>query len=330
MSNLSAGESIALKRRIEEIDLAGKRLDIVLVHLYPVISRHFAQALISEGFVYVNKEKALRKSTRLKYGDMIELLEYKKGCEEQPAPKKINLRILYNDDDIFAVDKPSGLTVHPGGGNYQDTLVNALLYYKERFNLSLSDIQGIDRAGIVHRLDKDTSGVMIIAKNNDSHRKLQHLFRERKVKKEYIALTYGEMKKDTYDVDIPVGRDKKNRLIFSPRSENPKEALTKIRVFTRFNGYSLIKAHPLTGRTHQIRVHLKELGHPVVGDIIYSQKKTGKILNLFAGDKTNPRLMLHSFKILFPHPYKNDIIIIKANVPSDFRKCFRILRTYNG
>jgi 23S rRNA pseudouridine1911/1915/1917 synthase len=311
-------------------ELSGLRLDIALSEMDPGISRNFAQYLIISGYVFVNGRQEIRKSQRLNAEDIVEVLEYEKKSDAVPLPKKAELNILYQDEFLLVIDKPSGLTVHPGSGNTQDTLVNALLYYREMFSIRLSDMQGISRCGIVHRLDKDTSGAMLIAKENEAHLKLQGLFKERRVKKEYLAVVWGEIMPNELIIDSPIGRHPKNRLKFSSKSSFPKDAFTKVRVFSRFNGFSLIKAYPLTGRTHQIRVHMKEAGFPIVGDKVYSAKRTQSMEKYFARNSTVLRLMLHSQRILFPHPFKSDILIISSPVPADYRECLRVLRHYNG
>lgn len=313
-------------------EFADKRLDQFLSTVEQGISRHLSQKLIKEGFVFVNDKKNLNKSYKLKKGDWVVLYGFGGYFPpaEQLCEKPMSIEFLYDDEHLFAIDKPAGLTVHPGSGNRQDTLVNALLYYKNRFDLKLSNIQGDERWGIVHRLDKDTSGVMLLAKTNDSHSKLQALFKDRQVQKQYLAVVHGNLKNDKYLIDIPLGRDKSNRKKISSNSANPKKALSEVSVCKRGSNYSFIKVFPHTGRTHQIRAHLKEIKHPVVGDVLYSGKNYNILSRYFVRQNARLRLMLHSFKILFAHPCKCGNIEIKSRLPCDFINCYKQLRKYYG
>lgn len=308
---------------------AGKRLDSFLPLLDNSISRHFAQSLIKNGAVFVNGKKMDRKSYRLMVSDIIELADYDHKADEKIIPRDIKLNIIHQDDDIIAIDKPSGMPVHPGSGNTDNTLVHTLLFHSRKEKWTLSDLQGEERSGIVHRLDMETSGVLIIAKNNDIHKRLQDLFRERNVHKEYFAVVYGNLKNDEYELNSPLGRDRRNRLKISSNTHKPKEAFTRIIVIKRINGFSFIKAYPLTGRTHQIRVHLKEINHPIVGDELYASKKTMNLQKFFNRQNSRMRLMLHSFKILFTHPVKGAIMSYRSNLPSDFINCWRLLKQYH-
>ncbi|MFH1964887.1 MAG: RluA family pseudouridine synthase [Acidobacteriota bacterium] len=306
---------------IDELD-AGKRLDSFLSEHIQEISRSTAQKWISSGDVQVNR--APRKSSyTLQDGDLVSI----KAPEPAPLeliPEKMDLDILYEDDDLLAVHKPAGLIVHPGAGNPSGTLANGLLYYLRE--ASRSDTL---RPGIVHRLDKDTSGVLVVAKNDYIHDCLSSQFRERKVKKIYIALVFGQVEPESGEIDIPIGRDKKSRTRISPRSVKPRDALTLYRVLEYFSAFTLLKAYPKTGRTHQIRVHFQTKGHPIVGDETYG---FATFLNRISNTrhrkavKDMNRLFLHSASLSVHHPRTDKPLTFTAPLPEELVKLTDFLR----
>lgn len=279
------------------------RLDLFLSDELEGISRSSIQKLIKYGNVTVNN--TLKKSSyNLKEGDMVLV----KIPEEKPIkilPENIPLDILYEDDDIILVNKPQDMVVHPAPGNYSKTLVNALFYHIEE----LSMVNGLIRAGIVHRLDKDTSGLLIIAKNENSHEKLVNQFKNRTVLKEYITLVFNDVRKDGI-INEPIGRNPKNRKKMAV-IPNGKEAVTTYEVLKRYNKYTLLKVGLKTGRTHQIRVHMAHINHPIVGDPIYSRGKNEFNINM---------QLLHAYKIGFIHPKTNEYMEFKQDVPKEFKE----------
>lgn len=217
-------------------------------------------------------------------------------------PANIPLDIIYEDEYLLVINKKSGMVVHPAPGNYEKTLVNALLY---KYKLSNHQI----RPGIVHRLDKDTSGLMLVAKDDDTHEKLSKLIKDKIVKRYYLALVEGTFNHQTGTIDAPIGRDLKNREKMTVTSLNSKQAITHFKVLERFLNHTLIECQLETGRTHQIRVHLSYINHPVVGDALYGKK----IKNSDFGQ------LLHSYKIKFPHPQTNQLLEFEIKLPQEFQ-----------
>lgn len=278
------------------------RLDFFLSEELEGISRSSIQKLIKNGNITVNN--TLKKSSYvLKSGDevIVNILEAK---PIEILPKNIPLDVLYEDDHIAMVSKPQSMVVHPAPGNYSNTLVNALLFHMDRLSME----NGIIRAGIVHRLDKDTSGLLVIAKNEQAHIELANQFKDRTILKEYIALVHNNVKEDGI-INKPIGRNPKDRKKMAVVS-NGKEAITTYQVLERYNKYTLLKVGLKTGRTHQIRVHMAQMNHPIVGDPVYSNGK-----NEFKIDKQ----LLHAYKIGFIHPKTKEYMEFEKEVPEDFR-----------
>lgn len=250
-----------------EVDKVDVRIDKYL-SLVTGYSRELITKMINDEFVLVN-ERCVKPSYKVKLNDVIYLDDSYK-IEQDIKPQKIDLEILYEDDDIMVINKPSGLVVHPGNGNSDNTLVNALMYHSNE----LSDLGGSERVGIVHRLDKDTSGLMLACKTNKSHEILSDDFKNKRVTREYYALLIGEFKTDTAFIDAPIGRSKTN---FNKMevTENGKSARTHLKVIKRYKGYTLVSLILETGRTHQIRVHFKYINHPVYGDPLYARETEG-------------------------------------------------------
>jgi 23S rRNA pseudouridine1911/1915/1917 synthase len=294
-----------------------KRLDKFLVENFPEKSRSYITKLIKDEFVLCNGSNT-KASYKLKLDDSISVA-FPKLKDSSLEPFDIPLVFFYEDDYMAVIEKPPMIPVHTGAGINTPTLVNGLLFHCK----NLSGIGGVLRPGIVHRLDKETSGVMIVAKNDYAHNRLSNQFKERKVKKSYFAIVYGVPDKDEGIIDFEIGRDKNNRVKISNNSRSLRKAETRWRISRRFNNYSLIEAFPLTGRTHQIRVHLDLIGHPVVGDKVYGKGFAGS-LDLELKKVTN-RHLLHAGSIEFAHPASGEIMKITSEIPDDFNKFIDVL-----
>lgn len=287
----------------------GKRIDKYLGE-NTEYTRSKIQKMIENKNVTVNG-KEVKSSYILKENDMVEITEYIE--ETDILPENIPLDIYYEDDDLIVVNKPSGMVVHPAPGNYTGTLVNALLYHTN----NLSSVNTNIRPGIVHRIDADTSGLLLVAKNDKSHNILAEAIQKKEVKREYIALVSGVINEDTATIDAPIGRDSNNRKKMCVTGNNSKEAVTHIRVLERYKNATLIKCKLETGRTHQIRVHLNYIGHPIVNDPVYGHKK------LFDSDFGQ---MLHAEKIGFVHPTTKEYIEFTSPVPKRFNEILNIYK----
>ena len=265
-------------------------------------SRNLILNLIKNGDILVNGSK-IKPSYKVKCGDEITINNVKTDTKDITL-WDYPLDIVYEDDDIIIVNKPSGMVVHPGNGNKDHTLVNALKSYTDK----LSDING-ERLGIVHRIDKDTSGLIIVAKTNKAHEILGQYFKEHSIKREYIALLCGIFPHDTATIDAPIGRDEKNRLRMTVTPNNSKRAVTHLEVLKRYKaGFTLVKARLETGRTHQIRVHTKYIGYPVYNDPVYANKSIGDFGQF-----------LHSYSMEFIHPITKEKMYFKRDVPKYFQ-----------
>ncbi len=285
------------------------RLDAYLARELNELSRSYAQKLIKDGLVLVN---GLTKKPRyqVKDGDYI-IVQIPKPKELEVIAEDIAIDIVYEDEDIVIVNKARGMVVHPAPGHYTKTLVNALLFHID----NLSSFNGMIRPGIVHRLDKDTTGLLIIAKNDRAHKFLFDKLKDRDIEREYIAITYGEIQGEGGVINAPIGRDPKNRKKMAINYKNGKEAITNYKVLNRHNGYSLVQANLETGRTHQIRVHLAHIKHPIVGDPIYSNRKED---NKYEGQ------LLHARRIGFVHPRTREYIEFETDIPNSFLKIMDI------
>ncbi|MBR5270904.1 MAG: RluA family pseudouridine synthase, partial [Clostridia bacterium] len=252
------------------------------------ISRSFAAKLCDEGNIIING-KCVQKKQALNVGDVIEItLPEPKSIDAKP--ENIPLNIVYEDNDVVVINKPQGMVVHPAPGHEGGTLVNALLYH---CGDSLSAINGVVRPGIVHRIDKDTSGLLVVAKNNDSHMFLADQLKDRKALRRYYALVNGNISEDKLTIDKPIARHPKDRKKMTITEKNSRNAVTHYTVLERFDKYTLVKCRLETGRTHQIRVHMSKKGHPIVGDKTYGRKKEEFTLN---------GQLLHAFKVGYIHP----------------------------
>lgn len=286
------------------------RLDKYLSSIITDKSRSFIQGLIEKENVIVNGKK-VKSNHKVKKGDIVEV-----NIEEPEMlnvePENIPIDIMYEDKDVIVVNKPQGMVVHPGPGNYNGTLVNALLYHCS----DLSSINGVIRPGIVHRIDKDTSGVLVIAKNDEAHNKLSDQLKEHSMKREYYAIVEGRLKNDNGIINKPIGRNKKDRLKMGI-VEDGKHAVTHYYVLERYNGYTLVKCVLETGRTHQIRVHMASIGFPLVGDPLYGFKK--QKFNLQGQ-------VLHAKTLGFIHPSTNEYMEFNSELPEYFKKLVEKLR----
>ena len=299
----------------------GKRLDAFLSE-YAEVSRSAAAKMIEDGLATVNG-KAQPKKYAVKPSDVIDFTspEIK---EAEALPENIPLDVVYEDGDIIVINKPKGMVVHPAPGNYSGTLVNALLYHCRD---SLSGIGGVIRPGIVHRIDKDTSGLLVVAKNDESHAALSEELKYHGIEREYRALVSGGFKEDSGTVNYPIGRhpvDRKKQAVILDGSGNAREAITHYRVLERFGGISYLALKLETGRTHQIRVHMSYTGHALLGDEIYQKNKT-------QFEKRHPSLFkgqaLHAKKLTLTHPKTKERMTFECELPLEFQKAVELLRS---
>ncbi|MCM1053717.1 MAG: RluA family pseudouridine synthase [Ruminococcus sp.] len=267
-------------------------------------SREFIQKLIDNELITVNNKK-IKASFKLSLEDIIEFNPEELVEEKTIKPVKMALDIVYEDDYLMVVNKPSGLVVHPGNGNYNNTLVNGLMYYTS----NLSNIGEEFRPGIVHRIDKDTSGLLLIAKTNKAHEILADDFKNKRIKREYLALLNGVFKSSSATIDAPIGRDKQNREKMTVTEVNSKNAVTHIKVLKRYEKNTLVSCILETGRTHQIRVHMAYIGYPVHNDPVYSKDNA-----------TSFGQFLHSYKMTFIHPITKEELTLTCPVPEYFEE----------
>jgi 23S rRNA pseudouridine1911/1915/1917 synthase len=295
---------------------AGVRLDTLITSLLPEVSRNRAQKLIGAGMVTVNDRAPLKRYV----ARPSDILRITIPSPEEPVfeAEDIPLKVLYEDDELMAVLKPPGMVIHPAPGHRSGTLINALLHRSPL----LSSVGGPGRPGIVHRLDKDTSGIVIVAKTDTAHRRVASLFARRAVSKTYLAAAAGSFRREEGTWDTPIGRDRKDRKKISSRTGRPRAAVTHWRLLSRLDGASLLEMRPETGRTHQIRVHLAESGHPVLGDVIYGPKpRAGSAYHrTSARYGFGERLALHAWKLRFRHPATGEALSLEAPLPQVFRK----------
>jgi len=292
-----------LKEFIIDIEYANVRLDKAIANKYEDLSRTIIQKLIEDEKVWVN-EKLAKASYKTAIGDVVKIEEVKPkeiSLEAQDIP----LDIIYEDTDIIVVNKQKGLVVHPANGNPDGTLVNAIMAICKD---SLSGIGGEIRPGIVHRLDKDTSGLIIIAKNDKAHINLSEQIKNREVKKTYLALVRGAINENEATIDMPIGRSTKDRKKMAV-TKTGKNAITHFKVLNRYEKYTYVEVKIETGRTHQIRVHMSEIGYPIVGDEVYSNGK-----NPFGVTGQ----MLHAARLTFKHPITNEELNLEAPLPEYF------------
>lgn len=287
-----------------------ERLDKYLAQEITSVSRSRIQQLIVEGLVTVNGVP-VKASYRVQQGDAI-LVRIPPTEEVELVPQRIPLRIVYEDEDLVVVDKPAGMVVHPAHGHQEGTLVNALLAHYPDLPVDEGN-----RPGIVHRLDKDTSGLIIVAKNDDARDNLRRQFKERQVEKLYLALVEGNVEPGRGMIDAPIGRDAKRRKRMAVVRKGGREAVTQYQVLEYLGDYTLLEVRPLTGRTHQVRVHLSFIGHPVVGDAVYGYRKQRLGLK---------RQFLHAQRLGFHLPSSGEYVTVTADLPQDLREVLDRLR----
>ncbi len=289
-----------------------ERLDKSLSDLTDdTVSRSYLQKLIKEKQVFVN-EKAQKASYRLKTGDQVSFI-IPDQVQPDIIPEDMDLDILYEDRDVIVVNKPKNMVVHPAAGHFSHTLVNGLMYHCKD---SLSGINGVLRPGIVHRIDKDTTGSIIACKNDNAHIKIADQLKEHSITRRYRAICYGVVKDDTGTINAPIGRDEKDRKKMSI-TQNGKQAVTHYKVLERFKEYTYIECQLETGRTHQIRVHMASIGHPLLGDEVYSSRKWPHATN---------GQTLHAYILGFIHPVSGEYIETTAPIPEYFNAILDKLR----
>lgn len=296
-------------------DQSGERLDAFLSRACDGMSRSAAQKLITEGNVLLNGKSA-KKNDRLTPGDEIQLT-IPEPKEIDIAPRNIPLNIVYEDEDVAVINKPKGLVVHPAAGHQDDTLVNGLLY---AMGDSLSGINGELRPGIVHRIDKDTSGLLAIAKNDLAHTVLASQLKDHSMARTYDAIVCGSFREDSGTVDAPIGRHPSDRKKMCVTQRNSKPAVTHWEVVARYRGYTHIRCHLETGRTHQIRVHMAYIGHPILGDMVYGHKKPELGLD---------SQCLHASELYFTHPRDGRPVLVLAPLPEYFTQVLEKLEKMN-
>ncbi|MBQ9266298.1 MAG: RluA family pseudouridine synthase [Bacilli bacterium] len=281
------------------------RLDKVLSLFENDYSRAYISNLIKQNNVTVNGEFE-SPSYKVKVGDLIEVNFEEKESNMDLEPLNLKLDIIYEDDDLIVINKPAGLVVHPGSGHQNDTLVNALIYNKKQ----LSTINGLNRIGIVHRIDKDTSGLLLICKNDYIHNQIAEQLKDHSMHREYIALVDGVIPDNEGKIIGKIGRDKQNRLKMAIDNQNGKDAVTRFTVEKRFNKYTLVRLKLETGRTHQIRVHMSSIGFPVTGDKLY-----GGSTYLYKNGQ-----LLHAYQLTFYHPILKKEMSFKCDIPQYFKE----------
>jgi 23S rRNA pseudouridine1911/1915/1917 synthase len=301
---------------------AGLRLDAWLARRVPELSRSRLQALIADGHVRLDDAPA-RAASRVKPGQTIRL-SLPPPVAALPQPEPIPLRVVHEDAALLVVDKPAGLVVHPGAGVASGTLVNALLAHAR----DLSGIGGVLRPGIVHRLDRGTSGLLVVAKDDETHRELSRQFAGRSVEKQYLALVHGVPARASGVVSAPIGRDPVRRQRMSVRAPRGRAARTRFELAERFDGAALLRVTLETGRTHQIRVHLASLGHPVVGDAVYGGRRTPSSRQPAARQAlaSLARPFLHAARLAFTHPKTGARLALEAPLPLELAELLSALR----
>ncbi len=315
-------ESEDERRLTTDASAAGSRLDVWLARSLPSLSRARLQSLIEEGHVLLDGARA-RASTRLRPGQGVSV-HVPAPVPAEPRPEDIPLSVLYQDEHLLVIDKPAGLVVHPGAGVAGGTLVNALLRHVK----DLSGVGGVLRPGLVHRLDRGTSGLLVVAKDDQTHRALVRQFASRSVEKEYLALVHGVPTRPRGTVDAPIGRDPVHRRRMSVRAPRGRQARTSWEVDEAFDGAALLRVRIHTGRTHQIRVHLASLGHPVVGDAVYGGTRTPSSRRAAAREvlRSLPRPALHAAHLAFTHPATGERLAFEAPLPADIASLLEALR----
>jgi len=289
----------------------GVRLDTFIAQALPDISRSAAQKLMDNGLVTLNG-KTVKKNHKTTAGEVFEI-ELPEPEETDLVPQDIPLDIVYEDDDVILINKPRGMVVHPAPGHPDGTLVNALMYH---CGDSLSGIGGVKRPGIVHRIDMDTSGLLIVAKNDAAHAHLSDQLSDRSLSRVYEAVVYGRLKEDSGTIDAPIGRHPTDRKRMAVTDKNSRNAVTHYEVIARYNGFTHVRCILETGRTHQIRVHMTHIGHPLLGDLVYGRKKAEKGLS---------GQCLHAKRLKFIHPSSGEPMAFETELPDYFAEVLKKL-----
>ena len=322
-----------MKFLVNEIN-SGERIDIYLSKKINFLTRSFIKKLIEKNGVLLNKKKTQTSSIKVKVNDEV-LIDIIKEKKDRILPKKMNLDIIFEDKDIIVLNKSKGMVVHPGAGNFENTLVNGLIY---KYKKQLSDVNGEIRPGIIHRIDKDTSGLLVVAKNNISHSKLGKQFSDHSIKRKYQCLIWGVVRPLKGKIISLIARSKKNRQLMTVSEINGKKAITNYKTIKVFNvknipKISLIECELETGRTHQIRVHLKYKGASIIGDNQYGKKniKFKKIDKNFSKILSNVNgQILHAATLNFVHPTKKKWLNFEAPLPAEFKKMLNLLNKLDG
>lgn len=305
---------------------AGQRLDKYIGDSCPGLSRSYAASLIDAGAVMVNGGEGAARKYKMREGDEV-IITIPEAAQLDVAAEDIPLQIVYEDDDLIVINKERGMVVHPAPGNETGTVVNAVLYH---CGDRLSSINGVKRPGIVHRIDKDTSGLLMIAKNDTAHESLAAQLKEHSVTREYWALCCDNIREDELTIDSPIGRDERNRLRRAVNGSGAKNAVTHIRVIERFGKYTLVAARLETGRTHQIRVHLASVKHPLVGDPLYGAMsrsgRAGREMTAAYVEKYGLGQMLHAKTLGFIHPRTGEYMEFDSELPEYFRAMLESIR----
>jgi 23S rRNA pseudouridine1911/1915/1917 synthase len=305
---------------VVEKSVPAGRLDIYLREKFPAASRGAWRRLIEEGYVRVNCQ-SVKPTHSPRAGEQIEI-HWPEARAAEAQPEAIPLDVLFEDKSLLVLNKPAGLVVHPGAGHEEHTLVNALLHHCHG---SLSGIGGVARPGIVHRLDKDTSGCLVVAKNDETHIALSAQFAGRQVEKIYNAIVCGELANESGEIRAAITRHASHRKRMVARDdESGRAAHTSYRVLERLNAATFVEAQLHTGRTHQVRVHFQFLGHPLVGDTVYGSRQNKRLAELT--NYTAGRVMLHARELSFVHPGTDEELTFAAPLPEDFREALKFLR----
>lgn len=282
----------------------GKRIDSFLNEVIEDATRSYIQKIIDGGYVEITGKKTTKSGNKLKGTETI-VVNLPEDETLDLIPEDIPLEIIYEDSDIVIINKAPNMVVHPAHGNHNGTLVNALLYHIK----DLSTINGVIRPGIVHRLDKDTSGVIVVAKHDEAHTTLSDMFKEKTLEKTYVCIAKGVFKDKSGRIETLIGRDPRDRKKMAVVTENGKIAISNYEVLDESKNYSLVKVRIETGRTHQIRVHMKSLNHPILGDATYGNSTDGIA-----------RQMLHAYRLKFTHPISKKDMVVTAPIPEDFKR----------
>lgn len=285
----------------------GKRIDSFLNEVIEDATRSYIQKIIDGGYVEITGKKTTKSGNKLKGTETI-VVNLPEDETLDLIPEDIPLEIIYEDSDIVIINKAPNMVVHPAHGNYNGTLVNALLYHIK----DLSTINGVIRPGIVHRLDKDTSGVIVVAKHDEAHTTLSDMFKEKSLEKTYVCIAKGIFKEKSGRIETLIGRDPRDRKKMAVVTENGKNAISNYEVLDESKNYSLVKVRIETGRTHQIRVHMKSLNHPILGDSTYGNSTDGI-----------DRQMLHAYRLKFTHPISKKEMVVIAPIPEDFKRALK-------